>query len=249
MSWLQLFLANLRMLYRNWRGLFWTIGFPLGIYVGLSLLRITGGIGGLQINYSQYLLPGMIALTVAQTGVFSLAYWLVDLKERGVIKRLQATPLSDFEMLSSLISTRLLVMLVQVVLLAVVGAYFFHVHFHGNVLAVIILSIFGGASFLSIGFLISTVSKTYDEASPITTVVNLVFTFLGNVFFPTSVLPKTLRVIGDKLPITYLADGLRTEYLGTATVRNTLGDLFALLVWMVLLFALAVYMFRKSQET
>lgn len=248
MSWIQLFLANLKMLYRNWRGLFWSVGLPLGLYVGLSLLKISTGIGGQKIDYSSFLLPGMIALTIAQTGVFSLAYWLVDLKERGVLKRLQATPMSNFEMLSALISTRLVVMLLQVLLLTLVGKYAFHVHFAGNILEVILLSILGGTSFLSIGFLISTITHSYDEAAPITTAINLLFTFLGNVFFPTSILPKILRAIGNFLPISYLADGLRNNYLGTLTLKNSLADIFALLIWMLVLFSLAVYQFKKSQE-
>ena len=248
MSWFQLFLTNLKMLYRNWRGLFWTIAFPLGLYIGLSVIKLSPNIGGQKIDYSTYLLPGMIALTIAQTGVFSLAYWLVDLKERGVLKRLQATPLSDFEMLSALISTRLVVMLVQVGLLTIIGGLFFHVHFAGSLLSLIILCIFGGICFLSIGFLISTISKNYDEAAPITTIVNLVFTFLGNIFFPSSVLPASLRSIAAKLPITYLADGLRNAYLGTSTFANTGLDLLALIIWMVILFGCAIYMLRRVQK-
>jgi len=249
MSWTKLFLANLKILYRNWRGMFWTIVLPIGLYVGLSVLHIsTSGIDGKKIDYSAYLLPGMIALTIAQTGIFSLAYWLVDLKSRGVLKRLQATPLSNFEMLSALISTRLVIMLVQVALLTLIGSYFFHVYFHGNPLAVILLAILGGAGLLSIGFLISTISNSYDEAAPITTVINLVFTFLGNIFFPIDSLPKIFRQIGGVLPISYLADGLRGQYLGTAGLRGSLRDLLALLIWLVLLFTIAVRMFKRAQQ-
>ena len=123
MSFIKLFSANLKILLRNWRGLFWNIILPVGLYIGLSVLKIPSlGVTG---AYSYYLLPGIVAMTIMQTGIFSLAYWLIELRERGVIKRFRVTPLSNTEFIGSLIATRLLVMIIQVILISAVGRAIF----------------------------------------------------------------------------------------------------------------------------
>ncbi len=248
MSFYQLFLANLRMLYRNWRALFFNILMPVFLYVVIS--KIAGGSAGPQgaQAYSDYLLPGIIAMTIMQTGVFSLAYWLVDLKARGVIKRFMVTPLSTMEMVGSLIASRLVLMALQIVILTLIGKYFFHAHVNGSIVAIILLMILGGATFLGIGFLISTAAKTYEEASPITTVVNLIFTFLGNIFFPTTVMPQILQKIGAKLPVTYLAQGMRHNFVEMWTFQKSIPDLIGLAVWLVVILLATAYTFRLKQD-
>lgn len=249
MSFIQLFNSNLKILYRNWRALFFNLFLPIGLYLGLGLLKIrTGSTQTGEVNYAEYLLPGIIAMTIMQTGIFSLAYWLVDLRQRGVLKRFAVTPLSNTELISSLISTRLLLMLVQIILLSLIGVHFFGVRVQGSIVAIILLLVLGGSCFLTIGFLISTVANTYDEAAPITTVINLVFTFLGNIFFPTEVFPSALRAIGAKLPITYLAEGMRDNFLKETTLVQTIPTILSLAIWLAVLFALTAWVYRMKRE-
>src|SRR6185369_4213025 len=90
-SFYQLFLANIKIFYRNKQGFFWTIAMPAGIYIILSILPISKGVDQ-PLRYSNFVLPGIIAMTIMQTGIYGLAYWMVDLKARGVLKRFMATP-------------------------------------------------------------------------------------------------------------------------------------------------------------
>ena len=249
-SFFQLFSINFKILYRNWRGMFWTIGLPVVLYIALAILKINiGGFLPKKVSYATYLLPGIIAFTLLQTGMFGLAYWMIDLREKGILKRFQVTPISNSQLIGALISTRLVVMLVQVILLTGIGEIFFGTHLYGSSLVILLLLILGGSSFLCIGFLISTMAHSYEEASPMTTIVNIIFTFLGNVFFPTAILPHGLREIGAVLPMTYLAQGLRVNYLPNGTVRAALPDIIALLIWAIVLFFLAWASYRKIQES
>jgi len=235
------------MLYRNWRGLFFNVVLPVILYIGISTIAGVVKFNGINV-YSAYLLPGMIAMTIMQTGVFNLAYWLVDLKARGVTKRLAATPLNSSELVGSLILSRLALMAIQILILTAVGRVFFHTHVYGNIIAIIILMVLGGGTFLGIGFLISSAAKSYEEASPITTLVNLLFTFLGNIFFPIAVLPATLQSIGEKLPITFLAEGMRNNFIEHWTFVKSLPDILGLAIWFVIILITASYTFRLQQN-
>ena len=79
-SFTQLFLMNMRLVYRNRSGLFFTLVMPTLIYVALSVLPIGSTFGGRAgASYSQYVLPGIIAMTIMQGGIYGLAYWMIDL--------------------------------------------------------------------------------------------------------------------------------------------------------------------------
>jgi ABC-2 type transport system permease protein len=246
-SFKQLFLMNLRSIYRNTTGIFFTIVMPSLIYVALSVLPIGGEFGSGDVNYSQYVLPGMIAMTIMQGGIYGLAYWMIDLKARGVIRRFLVTPLKQSELIISVLASRVIIALGQAVFLTLVGVIFFDVTVAPNVLLVFVIATLGASIFLLIGLLISMFADTYEAAAPITTAVGLPLTFLGNIFFPTDSLPAVLRYVGEVLPITYLADGIRTLFLTTTIPAKVWVDIGILLAWFVVILAITLWKFRLKE--
>jgi ABC-2 type transport system permease protein len=245
-SFLQLFKANFKMFYREKEGFYWTVLMPAFIYIALSILPVSKALGN-NFKYSSYVLPGIIALTIMQGGVYSLAYWMVDLKARGIIKRLLATPLKQWQLALSLVCARLTVVIAQVIILTGLGILIFQASFAGNVLSTLILVLLGGAIFLLLGLLISTFAKSYDAAAPITSAVALPMTFLGNVFYPIEALPHGLQIFARLLPITYLADGLRQAYLYPFNFAAIGKDVLILAIWLAGMLALTIWLFRLKE--
>ncbi len=245
-SFKQLFLMNLRLLVRNRTGIFFTLVMPAIIYIALSVLPIGGVFGG-NFNYSQYVLPGIIAMTVMQGGIYGLAYWMIEMKARGVIKRFLVTPLSQTELILSVLASRIIVAIGQAVFLSLIGVIFFHVNVSISALLVVPLVVLGGGIFLLVGLLISTFADSYEAAAPITTAIGLPLTFLGNIFFTTDSLPKVLRYIAEILPITYLADAVRTVFLSNNIPTKVWTDSLILLVWFVAILGFTLWKFRLKE--
>ncbi len=246
-SFYQLFLANFKMFYREKEGFYWTVLMPAGIYVALSVLPI-GKFLNIDSAYSSFLLPGLIAMTIMQGGVYSLAYWMVDLKSRGVIKRLLATPLKSPELIFSLLCARLVITIFQVILLTLLGKLVFHAEFAGNIFSILILVIFGGGIFLLIGLLISNYAKSYDSAAPIASAIGLPLPFLSSVFYPLTLLPEALQKIAKALPIYYLSDGLRQAYLYPFDFNKIGFDVLILLIWFIVILAFTIWQFRLKED-
>lgn len=244
-SFFQLFSANLKIIYRNKTALFWNAVMPVGLYIALSVLPLPQIVKG--INYSAYVLPGMIAYTITTNGIYGLAYWMAEMRSRNVIKRFLVTPVKTRDLALALVASRLVVMFCQVAFLTLVGIIFFHAPFAGNFLNVIILTILGGAIFLLIGLLIANYSSSYETATPITTAIGMPMMFLGDVFFPTSTLPNFLRVIGEILPITFLADGMRQSYLYAFDFSKISNDLIALVIWLAILLFVTIKLFKLKE--
>ena len=234
------------MFYREKEGFYWTILMPAFIYIALSVLPI-GKTTDSNLKYSSYVLPGIIAMTIMQGGIYSLAYWMVDLKSRGIIKRLLATPLKQWQLALSLVCARLVVVIAQVIILTLLGILVFHATFMGNILSTLILVLIGGAIFLLCGLLISTFAKTYDAAAPITSAIGLPLTFLGNIFYPISALPKALQIFANILPITYLADGLRQAYLYPFDFNKIGFDILILVLWLAGMMIVTMTLFKLKE--
>jgi len=237
---------NLKLIYRNRAGVFWTIVMPVFIYVALSVLPIGKTIGA-QFSYSNYVLPGIVAMSIMQGGIYGLAYWMVDLKSRGVIKRFLVTPIRQPELVLSLLCARVLVILVQLVVLTLVGVVFFHASFAGNYFSTLLFALMGGFVFLLFGLLISTMASSYEAAAPITTAIGLPLTFLGNLFYSVDGLPHALRVVAHILPITFLADGLRQVYLAPVRFGAVSKDFLYLGLWLVAMLAIVIWRFRLEE--
>src|SRR5574340_774776 len=56
----------------------------------------TREINAQNLKYIDFLLPGIVALAIMQMAVFSVAFVFADYKEKGVLKRLLATPMKPY---------------------------------------------------------------------------------------------------------------------------------------------------------
>ncbi len=243
----EFFKANLKIFYRNKQGFFWTIFMPAGIYIALSILPISRAVSPME-SYSNYLLPGIIAMTIMQTGIYGLAYWMVDLRSRGVIKRFLATPLKSWELIFGILASRMVIILLEVLILTLLGIIIFHTQFVGNILSTLVIALLGSAIFLVLGLLISNFANSYEAAAPITAAIGLPLTFLGNIFYPIDILPPVLQTVAKLLPITYLADGLRQAYLFDFDFFKIGRDVLILAVWLIIMLVILLSVFRLKED-
>lgn len=243
----QLFVANLKIIYRNPQELFWIVVMPVGLYVILSLFHIERLISVGDTNYTSFMLPGLIALTVMQQGIYALAYWLVDLRSQGVIKRFQVTPISPIDLTFALLSARTIVAYAQVMVLTIVGVLFFNVTFSWNIISIVLMTTLGSFVFLLIGLLISTFAKSYGAAAPITAAIGLSQTFLAGAFYPVEGFPVFVQVISNLLPLSYFSHGLRELYLKPLNIETVWVDFLVLILWCLVLIPLVAWRLSKEE--
>ena len=200
-------------------------------------------LAGRNLGYIDFLVPGMLGLTVMQLGLFSVAFGFVQLKRTGALRRLFATPTSPAYFLGAQVTSRLLIGLAQVLILLGVGLWF-GLQLVGNVLLLLAISVLGSVIFLALGFAIAGWAKNEDQAAPVANLVSLPMTFLSGVFFSRDAMPDVLRTVTDFLPLTYLNDALRRVTNDGVGVTAIGGDLLGLAAWAVIAFIIAVRLFR-----
>jgi ABC-2 type transport system permease protein len=197
-----------------------------------------------NLTYVDFLVPGIIAMSIMQTGLFGVVFSVIQWKQRGIIRRLMATPMRVRDFFLSQLVSRMATVALQLVVLLVVGLVLFRIHFVGNLLYLLIVGILGGAIFLAFGLAISGVVKTEDAAAPIANIISLPLMFLSGVFFARSNLPDWLQTITQYSPLTYVADALRSISLDGASLWAVRVDLIGIFVWLAAASILAVRVFK-----
>lgn len=244
---IQLTKAFLKIFFRNRRAMFFVLLLPAAIflitsYLGLEdIIRFQEG----RIAYQEFLLAGIMAYALMSTGIYTVAYNLVDYHRTHILKRLFITPLSPAHFLLAQIVARFVIGLIQTGLLVVLGLALFNIKVQLNLILLPLIVFLGSTIFLGFGFLIAAMARDYEEAAPYTAVVGIGLTFLGDVFFPAANLPGWLPRLAAYLPLQPLSSLLRYS-LVAAKPENLLQDAVVLLVWCSLLSVLASLVFAKK---
>lgn len=197
-----------------------------------------------NLTYVDFLVPGMIALSIMQTGLFGVVFTFVQWKQRGVLRRLMATPMRVRDFFFSQLVTRLSTVALQIGVLIAVGLLAFHFHFQGNLLYVLLVGIAGGGIFLAMGLAISGASKSEETAAPIANLVSLPLMFLSGVFFPRSSMPSWLQGITQYSPLTYVSDALRSISIDGASLWAVRTDLLGIFIWLAIAVVIATRLFK-----
>lgn len=197
-----------------------------------------------NLSYIDFLVPGVIAMSIMQTGLFSVAFSFVAFKQLGILRRLMATPMRVHDFLMSRIVTYLIMAVVQMAILIALGLLLYHLHFVGNPIYLIIVGFIGAAIFMAIGFTISGFAKDEGAVAAIANLVSFPMMFLAGVFFSLSNEPAWLQPITKLLPLTFLANALRSISLDGANLWAVRGDLLGLAVWLVITLVMAIRLFK-----
>ncbi|BAS27218.1 ABC transporter permease [Limnochorda pilosa] len=200
--------------------------------------------GGQGFSMFDYLLPGIIAMTLMQTGLMGVTWVVANYREQKVLKRVLTTPFRPGGFLAGLIGRFTVVNLFQAAIIFLVGTYVFHARTQGDLLQYAVVAAWGSVAFLALGMAISTVSRTAEAASNLGNLVAFPMMFLSGVFWPREMMPEVLQPFLGRLPLSPLVDALRAIASGTGTLFDHLGGLGYLTLWMVAAMAVAVWRFR-----
>ncbi len=191
-----------------------------------------------------FLMPGILAMSLMQLGLFATATPLVSLREEGVLRRLGATPLPRWQLISGQLLMRLTIGMTQAALIVGISVAAFDVQIQGNVLALAGLTLLGALTFIGMGYLIAAIAKSVESASGISSAINFPMMFLSGIFFPLALLPAFLAPVVRAMPLTYLADAFRQVTIGGAQTFPMWLDITVLAAWGLVCTALAARFFK-----
>jgi ABC-2 type transport system permease protein len=209
--------ANLLMYVRERVGLFWVVIFPI------ILMLLFGTIWGNQpLNpndpnsptFISYLAPGLIVLSLMSNGLVGNATNMATYRERGILRRVQSTPLPIWQLMLAYIVMQTVVMVGQAALMIGVSIVVFQARYEGwGLLAAVPVVVLGAVTFMALGQAVAAVVRKVNTVNIVAQVINVPLMFLGGLWLPMSQLPEGLQIVGQFLLSTMLADLLRAALI------------------------------------
>ena len=231
------------------RGLF-TFIFPLMflvIFASLNKGVRLHNLGGLP--YDDFFVPGILAYGIIGTTYVNMAISTAVLRDQGILKRMQGTPLPRWAYIAARIgSTVLIVGAITVVTLAL-GAIAYGVDIRVATLpGLIVILVLGTAAFTTLGIGITRFISNAEVAPVIVNLTVLPLTFISGVWFPVNGMPKALEDIAKFFPIQPLADGLQYAFNPHTPAPGFNGaDIRSLVIWTVVGVFLMLRSLQKPQ--
>ncbi|AIQ11472.1 ABC transporter permease [Paenibacillus durus] len=195
-----------------------------------------------------FLMTGMIALSVAQAGLFGMVD-MVEIRRSGLLKRLRMTPLRMGLYGLAGMMVRFVLSFVQIVLLSVIGIIGFGANLDLNIPVLIIAFFVGVLAFNALGYLISSFSKSIESYMGVANITSFLMMFISGVFFATSSLPDWLKPVTQVLPLTYFVEGMRDGMVyGSGLFSSTFWlGIGILALWGVAAFSIGALIYRKGK--
>jgi ABC-2 type transport system permease protein len=224
LTWLEI-----KIFVREPLGLISTVGVPVLLFVVLGRMvgpQMRAGAPGLPRVVSADL-PILTSMLIAASAVLSLVAIVAIYREGGILKRLRATPLRPYTILTAHVLVKLLFTALTVTLMVLAGRRSYPIDASVPLVSFALAVLFSTVSILSLGFLIASVVPTARFAQPMGALILYPMLGLSGLFAPLDALPPMLHGVARLLPLTYAVSLLRGIWRGEGWSSH-LGDVTVL---------------------
>jgi ABC-2 type transport system permease protein len=198
-------------------------------------------------RYIDFLVPGLLALTIMQISVAGSGYNIVEYRRKGILKRLFVTPIRPSHFIGGLVVARLAITVTQVSFLLAVAVVLLGVPVMGSLIELLALIFISSSIFLSLGFWMGSIAKTQQAIMLLGNLITLPQMFLSGVFFSVDSMPVGLQQLARALPLTYVVRSVREVIVNGVSLIDQIPTVIGLLIWLALSLTLAIRMFRWKE--
>lgn len=195
-------------------------------------------------RYIDFLIPGLLALSLFTTSLFGTGMTLVSARRENLLKRYAATPQSPTLFILSHVLGRFLIFVLEFLSVMLCGVLFFSFHIEGDFATFLGLSLLGVAVFTAIAMLLSSRMKNTGAYNGVANLVVLTMMLPAGVWFPRHYLPDWFANLAAFLPLTALVDALRGVSLDGLGLWSVMQPVMVLLAYLFLAGILARRTFK-----
>ncbi|MEE4331385.1 MAG: ABC transporter permease [Wenzhouxiangella sp.] len=185
------------------------------VIFGAIIGRRVGEMGG--IPYMEFIVPGLIMLSVITNAYGNITSSFFGAKFGRHVEELLVSPLPPWIILAGYVSGAVFRAMAVGLLVWLIAGLFSGFHLYDPLVSISIL-LLTAIVFSLAGFINAIYAQKFDDISIIPTFVLQPLTYLGGVFFSTSLLPGVWEKISLVNPIVYMVSAFRYGLLGISDI-------------------------------
>ena len=195
-----------------------------------------------------FYVPGVIAMLVMLVTLLLTSMAVVREKEIGTMEQIMVTPITPKEFIMGKTVPFALISFIDVILITLVGVYWFEVPIRGNLLLLFLATGLYVMTTLGVGLLISTVSKTQQQAMMSAFFFVFPAMLLSGFIFPIANMPEAIQWLTFINPLRYFLIIIRGIFLKGVGITILWPHMAALAVMGLIVLWTASKRFRKTMS-
>ena len=202
--------------------------------------------GERELKYIDFLVPGLVAMSIMWTGITGSASSLVEDRVTGIRRRILSTPTSRASIVLGDTLSNIVLIGIQIIILLLVAVLLYDLSIIGELWLVTLVILVGMFSMIGIGLVISNFAKTAEEASHLGMLINFPMMFLSGVFF--SVSQGWMYHLSRIFPLTYVNEALRDVMVRGSSLQDIIVPLMVSVIFAIAIFAIGVILLSRKEE-
>jgi ABC-2 type transport system permease protein len=199
-----------------------------------------------ELESRNYNVPAVVGIILILVCLLLTALAVVREREIGTLEQLMVSPLTPLELIAGKCIPFALIGIVDLIVVTGVARLWFGVPFVGNLILLFFASLLYLLCGLGLGLLLSTISKTQQEAFLASFLLIMPIMLLSGFMFPIGSMPEIFQWLTWVNPVRHYLEIVRAVFLKGAGVRELWQQLGALALLGVALLGLAASRFRKT---
>ncbi|MGD2035241.1 MAG: ABC transporter permease, partial [Bacteroidales bacterium] len=189
-------------------------------------------------------IPGLLAMGIMMSTMWGLSYGMIEKRSKKLLRRMVATPMKKSYFLISIMTVRMTMNFIEAVLLILFAWLAFDITIQGSIPALLAIFIAGNIGFAGLAFFISCRTAKTEVGNGLINVVVMPMMILSGIFFSYHNFPDVIIPYLQKLPLTMVADGMRSIFIEGAGIEQVAAPVGILLVGGTAFFSLGLKFFR-----
>jgi ABC-2 type transport system permease protein len=167
------------------------------------------------VTYTQFLVPGLVMMTVIQNAFANSSSSLTQSKIMGNLVFLLMAPLGAWEWFAAYVVAALVRAALVATVMLLVALPFVHLQMQAP-WAVLVMFLLSGGSLAVLGLIAGIVANKFDHLAAFTNFIITPLSFLSGVFYSVHALPGFWYAASHFNPFFYMIDGFRYGFFGQA---------------------------------
>ena len=199
---------------RDPSGFFFTLIFPLLLMMLFGSIWGNDPFPGENFGYIDFAVSAFIGIVILTSGIMNLTTSIAAYREKGILRRFKASPISPLLVLTAELSSLFLITVAGMILLLAAGVLVFGMRFYGSIPEVFLAFVLSTLSISALGFIPASLAPTARSGMLIANVIYFPMLFLSGAALPREMLPPFLSTFSQILPLTHVIELLQGLWLG-----------------------------------
>jgi ABC-2 type transport system permease protein len=199
-----------------------------------------------ELNYKNYMVPGILVLLVTIIGMFLSGMNLVKEKEIGTIEQINVTPIKKYQFIAGKLIPYWIIALAELSLGLILARLVFNIPILGSIWLIFLVAAVYLMVILGLALFVSTKTNTQQQSMFLSWFLLVVFILMSGLFTPVDSMPQWAKVIDWFNPIAYFVEIIRMIMLKGSGFMDILQNLAFLGVYAIVALTVAVWQYRKT---